>query len=106
MLHSLSLAELFLQGFTRRPYGVRTNSLENAKRPRNPGWYDNLLSRRCRLCIVRPKGFFGMLGGVLVRLRFAVVLFWAVVAPTIAALLGTRPPASAQGIALAEALNV
>jgi len=29
---------------------------------------------------MRPRGFFGMLGWLLVRLRFAVVLFWAVVA--------------------------
>jgi RND superfamily putative drug exporter len=29
---------------------------------------------------VRPRGFFGILGWLLVRLRFAVVLFWAVVA--------------------------
>jgi len=30
--------------------------------------------------VVRPRGFFGKLGWLLVRLRFAVVLFWAVVA--------------------------
>src|SRR4028119_1981140 len=29
---------------------------------------------------MRPRGFFGMLGWLLVRLRFAVVIFWAVVA--------------------------
>ena len=29
---------------------------------------------------MRPRGFFGILGWLLVRLRFAVVLFWAVVA--------------------------
>ncbi|CAN5840404.1 MMPL family transporter [soil metagenome] len=30
--------------------------------------------------MVRPKGFFGILGWLLVRFRFAVVLFWAIVA--------------------------
>ncbi|CAA9438620.1 hypothetical protein AVDCRST_MAG82-2680 [uncultured Rubrobacteraceae bacterium] len=30
--------------------------------------------------MVRPRGFFGILGWLLVRLRFAVVLFWALVA--------------------------
>jgi len=30
--------------------------------------------------VVRPRGFFGILGWLLVRLRFAVVLFWAMVA--------------------------
>ena len=29
---------------------------------------------------MRPRGFFGTLGWLLVRLRFAVVIFWAVVA--------------------------
>ncbi|MBA2715285.1 MAG: hypothetical protein H0U55_17270, partial [Rubrobacteraceae bacterium] len=29
---------------------------------------------------MRPKGFFGILGWLLVRFRFAVVLFWAIVA--------------------------
>jgi uncharacterized membrane protein YdfJ with MMPL/SSD domain len=29
---------------------------------------------------MRPRGFFGVLGWLLVRFRFAVVLFWAVAA--------------------------
>ncbi len=50
------------------------------EQPAKPRWYVFLLSRRCRLFIVRPRGFFGMLGWVLVRLRFAVVLLWVLVA--------------------------
>ena len=30
--------------------------------------------------VMRPRGFFGILGWLLVKLRLAVVLFWAVVA--------------------------
>jgi len=49
---------------------------------------------------VRPRGYFGIFGWLLVRLRFAVVLFWAVVA--LAAYLYLPPIGSSTTSSLSE----
>ena len=61
-------------------YKSLNGTLQNPKQPKKPFVAPRSLAPEVNTPLMRPRGFFGVLGWLLVRFRFAVVLFWAVVA--------------------------